>query len=53
MNLVINLDSDESLLFTDDQRSLASYGCGNFLLCTHALKARPAPIYQKEVNTIN
>ncbi|KAI9779543.1 MAG: hypothetical protein M1839_007351 [Geoglossum umbratile] len=27
MNLIINLDNDESLLFTDDQSSLASCGC--------------------------
>ena len=47
MNLVINLDDDESLLFIDDQRSLASYGCGNILPCTHVSyldSSRPSPI---------
>jgi len=32
MNLIINMeDKDERFMFTDEQRTLADYGCGKFM----------------------
>lgn len=30
-NLIINLEDDESKWYTDDDKTLADYGCGKFI----------------------
>ena len=36
MNLVINFDDDERLIFEEGSRTLTGYGCGIISNCLHA-----------------